>query len=283
MIILDNEYYSHISSKHNYFDLKLGEVWRYRDLIFLFTKRAFTVSYKQTILGPLWLFLNPLMTSVIYVILFGNIAKLGTDGVPQLLFYMAGNAIWQYFSTCLTNNANTFTGNAGLFGKVYFPRLVIPISNMLSAIIRFGIQMIMVMVLLIFFFVRGQVHPNLLAWVLLPVVLVWLGILGMGFGIIISSMTTKYRDLQVLVGFGVQLWMYATPVVYPMSLVHGWLRTLLMINPVTMPIEIFRYAFLGVGTIDLRFAAWSVLVTFVVMFLGIVVFNKVERTFMDTV
>ena len=280
---MEREYYSHISSEHKLLDLKLREVWQYRDLILLFTKRSFTVAYKQTILGSLWLFLNPLMTSVIYVILFGNIAKLGTDGIPQLLFYLSGNAIWSFFSTCLTNNANTFTGNAGLFGKVYFPRLVIPISNVLSTVIRFGIQMIMVVVLLVFYLIRGEVHPHAAAWLLLPLLLLWLAVLGMGCGIMISSMTTKYRDLQVLVGFGVQLWMYATPVVYPISTVHGMLRKILMLNPATMPIELFRYALLGTATIDPGSMVLSMVLTIFVLFLGIVIFNKIERTFMDTV
>ncbi len=279
----DGKYLAHISSKHRWFDLKLDEVWRYRDLILLFTRRSFTVSYKQTILGPLWLFSNPILTSIVYIILFGNIAKLGTDGVPQLLFYLSGNAIWGYFSTCLTNNASTFTSNAGLFGKVYFPRLVVPISNVFSAIIRFGIQMIMVLVLMVIFMIKGSIHPNIFLIILLPLLLIWLGILGMGCGIIISSMTTKYRDLQVLVSFGVQLWMYATPVVYPMSTVSGVLRIILLLNPVTMPIEIFRYILFGTGTIEPLFVGLSLIMTAIVMLLGIMIFNKVERTFMDTV
>ncbi|MDO4515221.1 MAG: ABC transporter permease [Lachnospiraceae bacterium] len=265
------------------FDLKLKEVWQYRDLIWLFTKRGFVVSYKQTILGPLWLFLNPLLTSVVYVILFGNIAKLSTDGIPQLLFYLSGNAIWTYFSGCLSGNASTFTGNARLFGKVYFPRLVIPFSNVLSSILRFGIQMILVLAVLVFYAAKGQVHPNWWAWLLLPVLLLWLGIMGMGIGLIVSSVTTKYRDLSVLVGFGLQLWMYATPVVYPLSVVHGSLRALLLLNPVTQVVELFRYAVLGIGNVSVWNILWSWAVAFAAVLSGIVIFHRIERTFMDTV
>lgn len=293
---MDKKYYTHISAEHRLFDLKLDEVWRARDLIVMFTKRSFAVSYKQTILGPAWLFINPLFTSLIYVVLFGNIARLGTDGIPQLLFYFSGTAMWGYFSGCLSGNANTFTSNAYLFGKVYFPRLVMPLSNVLSQAVRFGIQMCLVVVLMVIYVAGGAVHPHWPALLLIPVVMVWLGVLGMGIGIIVSSLTTKYRDLQVLVSFGLQLWLYGSPVVYPMSTVAGlataagvgggglgWINTLLLVNPVSMPIEIFRYALLGVGTISPASVALSVAVTVCVAFAGIVVFNKVERTFMDTV
>ena len=283
MQMQEEQYYTRITAKHNLFDLKLKEVWQYRDLILLFVKRNFTVSYKQTVLGPLWLFLNPLMTSIVYVILFGNIAKLSTDGVPQLLFYLTGNAFWNFFSVCLSNNANTFTGNAGLFGKVYFPRLVMPLSNVLSALLRFGIQMLLVVVLLVYYLAAGVIHPHWAAWIAIPFVLLQTGLLGMGFGVIVSSMTTKYRDLNVLVSFGISLWMYATPVVYPLSTISGSLRKLLIMNPVTAPIELFRYAVLGSGTILVPCLLISLVVTLAVVLLGIMIFNKVERTFMDTV
>jgi lipopolysaccharide transport system permease protein len=276
--------YTHISAKHNLLDLKLSEVWQYRDLIFLFTRRNFATLYKQTILGPLWLFFSPFMTAIMNMVIFGNIAKLGTDGVPQLLFYLSGNAIWGYFASCVTGNASTFTGNAGLFGKVYFPRLTVPLSNVLSNCIRFGIQMVMVIALLVYYAVTGRVVIHLLRWLLIPVLLLLLGMMGMGCGILISSLTTKYRDLSVLVGFGMGLWMYATPVVYPMSqLGDGILKTLIQLNPVTAPVELFRYAVLGVGTVNMTSMIISVLFTSIVLFLGIVVFNRVERTFMDTV
>lgn len=274
----------HISSKHNWYDLNLKEVWKYRDLIVLFTRRNFVVTYKQTILGPAWIFLTPLFSSIVQAFVFGGIAGIATDGIPALLFYLCSNAVWAYFSTCLTNNANTFTANANVFGKVYFPRLTTPISNVLSSIIRFGIQMILVVVALAYFLFRGAVQPNWLAWLMIPVELVHLGILGMGFGIIISSMTTKYRDLTVLVEFGVSLWMYLTPIVYPLSTVaEGWMRTALMCNPVTVSVEMMRYAILGQGAIHWGFYGLSWAVTAVVAVLGVMIFNKVERNFMDTV
>lgn len=278
------DYHIHISSEHKWYDLNLKEVWRYRDLITLFTKRNFVVSYKQTILGPIWIFLTPLFSSIVQAFVFGGIAGIETDGIPALLFYLCSNAIWGYFSSCLVNNANTFTANSYVFGKVYFPRLTTPLSNVLSSIIRFGIQMVMVLLFMIYFLFQGTVQPNWLAWLVIPVELVHLGVLGMGFGIIISSMTTKYRDLTILVDFGVSAWMYLTPVVYPLStLGEGLGRTLLQINPVTPSMELLRYAILGKGSVNLGFYGLSWAITLVVALLGIMIFNKVEKTFMDTV
>ena len=280
----NDNYHIHISSDYKGFGLRLGEVWQYRELILLCTKRTFKVAYKQTILGPMWLFINPFLTSIVYTILFGNIARLSTDGVPQILFYLTGTAIWGLFSSCLSNNASTFTGNASLFGKIYFPRLTIPISNILSAIIRLGISMCLVMAILIFYCIRGDVSPNWIYWLLLPVIVCWIGLLGMECGILISSVTTKYRDLSVLVSFGLTLWMYATPVVYPLSqLSDGWLRNIILINPVSAPIELFRFAVLGKGTIVFESVVISVVFAIVVGVLSVLVFNKVERTFIDTV
>ena len=277
-------YHTHITSKHRLLDLNLKEVWQYRDLILLFTKRNFTVTYKQTVLGPAWLFLNPLISSIIYAFVFGGIAGIGTDGIPSILFYMCSNAIWIFFSTCVTKNATTFTANAGVFGKVYFPRLTIPISNVISSVIQFGIQMLMVMGFLVYYLVIGEVHPNWGAWLLIPVALLHLGLFGLGCGIVISSMTTKYRDLSILVGFGVQLWMYITPIVYPMSqLGDGLIKSILMVNPVTAPVEMLRYAILGQGTIMPGYLALSWGITIAVVLVGIMIFNKVEKTFMDTV
>lgn len=279
-----SDYHIHISSQHRWFQLNLKEVWQYRDLIYLFTKRSFVVSYKQTILGPAWIFLTPLFSSIVQAFVFGEIAGIETDGVPVLLFYLCSNAIWTFFSTCLINNANTFTENAYVFGKVYFPRLTMPISNVLSCAIRFGIQMILVLLFMVYFLIQGQVAPHWAAWLLIPLELVHLGVLGMGFGIIVSSMTTKYRDLGVLVGFGVSLWMYLTPIVYPLSIAaEGWMKTLLMLNPVTIPVEIIRYAVVGKGTFLWGYYGLSWLLTLAVALLGIMIFNKVERTFMDTV
>ena len=282
------KYHSHISSKHKWFDLKLREVWQYKDLIWLFTKRSFVVTYKQTILGPAWLVLNPVITSFIYAFVFGGIAGMGTDDIPQMAFYMTSTAIWTFFAACLTNNASTFTANASVFGKVYFPRLTTPISNVLSSIIQFMIQFAIAFAFVVYYVIIGQISPNWWAFSLIPLVLIHLGIMGMGLGIIISSMTTKYRDLSVLVGFGVSLWMYATPIVYPLSQLdtqfnNNILKTIFMINPVTMPVEILRYAVLGKGTIDPIFLTTSLIFTILVIVFGIMVFNRVERTFMDTV
>lgn len=277
-------YYNEITADHKWYDLKLKEVWQYRDLIILFTKRNFQVTYKQTILGPAWLFINPLISSLIYCFIFGRIAGMGTNGVPQLLFYLSGNAIWTFFSTSATKNASTFTENANVFGKVYFPRLTIPISNTISAVVTFAIQMIIVIAFLMYYMSRGAVSPHFEAWPLIIIVLLHIGAMGMGCGIIISSMTTKYRDLAVLVSFGIQLWMYITPIVYPLSQVgEGKMRLLLLLNPVTAPVEVFRYAVLGQGIFEPLFLTWSWAFTIIVTVLGIMIFNKVEKTFMDTV
>lgn len=277
-------YHTHITSKRRWFDLNLREVWQYRDLIVLFTKRNFQLTYKQTVLGPAWIFLNPFITSVIFTFVFGGIAGIQTDGVPHILFYLCSNAIWAFFSTCVTKNAQTFTSNARVFGKVYFPRLTIPISNMLSAVIQFFIQMLMVGGFLVYYLIVGKVHPNWTAWLLIPLVLLHLGVMGLGVGIIISSLTTKYRDLAILVTFGVQLWMYATPIVYPLSqLGPGTMKTILLINPVTMPVEILRYAVLGQGTIHFPYLLASLAFTVIVAVFGVMIFNRVEKTFMDTV
>lgn len=278
------EYHTHIESKTKLLDFKLKEVWKYKDLVFLFTKRSFIVKYKQTILGPIWLLLSPFITSVMYNLVFGIIAGLSTEGVPQLLFYMGSNAVWSFFASCLTTTAATFISNANIFGKVYFPRLTMPISSVLSSIINFGIQMIMFSFFWVYFIVVGQVSPN---WVYIPLfilVLIQLGCLGLGCGIIISSLTTKYRDLNILVGFGVSLWMYATPVVYPLSQVTGEkLRILMRINPVSQALETFRFIFLGTGDVSFFWWSISVIITLIILLVGIILFNKVEKTFMDTI
>lgn len=278
------KYHTHISSKQKRFDLNIKEIWRYRDLVFLFTKRRFQLTYKQTILGPAWIFINPFLTSIVFTFLFGKVAGMSTDGVPQFLFYLSSNAIWSFFSASLTNNATTFNSNSRLFGKVYFPRLTVPISNVLSSAINFFVQMIMVMLVLVYYLIKGKVSPNWTAWLLIPFVLLVLGAMGLGLGIIISSLTTKYRDLSILVGFGVTLWMYATPIVYPISqLGDGIIKTILYINPVTAPVELFRYAVLGKGMVSLPLLAVSLAFTTIVLLIGILVFNRVEKTFMDTV
>lgn len=281
---MSSQHHTHITSKHRVLDLNLREVWKYRDLILLFTKRSFVITYKQTILGPAWIFLNPLISSLVYAFVFGGIAGISTDGIPQMLFYLCSNAIWIFFSSGLTKNANVFTANSNVFGKVYFPRLTMPIANVLESVIQFGVQMILVILFLAYYLIIGAVSPNWWAWLLIPVVLLHLGLLSLGCGIIISSLTTKYRDLSIVVTFGIQLWMYATPIVYPMSqLSGGFMETVLKINPVTAPVEIFRYAVLGQGTISWFSYGLSWVITVLVVFVGVMIFNHVEKTFMDTV
>ena len=281
---MNNEYTTVISAKRGWFELNLKEVWRYRDLIWLFTKRSFVLIYKQTILGPAWILLQPLLTTLVFTLVFGGIAGISTDGVPQLLFYMSGTAVWGFFSSCITQTANTFTGNAGVFGKVYFPRLVTPISNVLSSAINFAVQLAMFLAFWLYYVLTGQVSPNYPGILLLPVIMLYLGALGLGCGIIISSMTTKYRDLKLLVTFGVQLWMYITPVVYPVStLGDGFLSKIVLFNPVTCAVESFRWMFLGSEAFNLGYWAISGAVMLTVLTLGILIFNRVEKTFMDTV
>ena len=279
-----NKYHTHLERKNGWFDMNLKEVWQYRDLIWLFTKRSFVLRYKQTILGPAWVILQPLMTTLIFTLVFGGIAGISTDGVPQVLFYMGGNAVWSFFAACLNGTASTFTGNASVFGKVYFPRLVSPISTVLSSMVNFLIQLAMFLCFWVYYLVTGQISPNYLGILTLPAILVYLGLLGLGFGVIVSSLTTKYRDLAMLVSFGVSLWMYITPVVFPVStLGNGGLYKLVMINPVTCAVETFRWAFLGEGAVSLVYWGVSAAVMALVVFFGVVIFSKVEKTFMDTV
>ncbi len=280
----DSNNYICLSPDRSWTDLRLDEVWRYRDLIVLFTKRSFRLTYAQTILGPLWLFLNPFLTSIMFTLVFGYIAGIKTDGIPKFLFFLCGTAVWNFFSACVSENARTFIDNAGLFGKVYFPRLTVPISRVASILIRFLIQISMVLVILFYYYFNGRVSPHFELWIVLPLLLLQLGMMGMGVGIIISSMTTKYRDLSILVGFGIQLWMYGTPVVYPLSqLPQGWMRTVSLLNPATAPVELFRYILLGEGLFVPVSYVWSLAFTVLVAFLGVVVFNWVEKTFLDTV
>lgn len=265
--------------------IDLGEIWRYRDLIQLFVKRDIIVQYKQTILGPLWYIIQPILTVIMNMVVFGGIAKMSTDGVPQALFYMAGNVMWFYFSSCLTSTSSTFIANQGMFGKVYFPRLVVPIATVISNLVRFGVQLALFVVLWIWFFTAGaNVSVNVNVIVLFPVLVLMLAGLGLGFGILVSSMTTKYRDLNILFSFIVSLWMYATPIVYPISMVpEGRLRTLIMLNPMTSIIEAFKYATLGQGYFSWTALGYSFTFMVILLLLGIIIFNKVQRSFMDTV
>ena len=279
----NNNWTTVIKPKTGWFDINLKELFQYKDLIIMFVKRDFKTLYKQTILGPLWIIINPLLTTIMYTIVFGNIANISTDGMPQIVFYMLGTTVWTYFSTCLTKTSATFTGNAAIFGKVYFPRLVTPISTVISGLINFAVQFVMFLGFAIYYYVTGAtIHPNIYI-VITPFLLLQLACLSLGFGVIISSLTTKYRDLAVLVTFGVQLWMYATPVVYPASQIGGKLKTLMMLNPVSPIVESFRYAFLGSGSIPWNFLGISVITTLIVLFIGVVLFSRVEKTFMDTV
>lgn len=278
------ESYARITADEGFSGDDLSEVWRYRDLVWLFVKRGFTVQYKQTILGPLWVVLQPLATSIVWLFVFGGIAQIGTDGVPGILFYLGGNALWSHFSFCTSSNSRTFTDNAYLFGKVYFPRLVMPVANMISSIITFGIRMLVFVPLYLWFFVHGEVGGTLLAIPGTIGLLVLLGAMGIGFGIIFSSFTVKYRDLNVLVGFGMSLWTYATPVVYPLTTITDpMLRIVMQLNPVTAPVELFRSVMFGTGTVEMWAIAYSVIFTLVILAFGIRRFAKVERTFIDTV
>ena len=278
-----------IRPRSGWFDIDLKELWQYRDLVTMFVKRSFTTLYKQTVLGPAWILINPLITTVIFTVVFGGIAGLAEEGVPSFLFYMAGNAVWSFFSSCITGTANTFVSNAGLFGKVYFPRLTMPISQVLIALVNLGIQMLMFFIFWVWFYFFGQEYGtvSMNIWVLaLPAVLLLVMVLGLGVGIIVSSLTTKYRDLAIVVGFGVQLWMYATPVVYSMSEIAAnspRLLILMRLNPMTEPVLVFRYALLGCGEISPLWLLYSAVFSLVMLAVGVVLFSRVEKTFMDTV
>lgn len=279
-----------IKPRNKLFEVNLKEIWDYRDLLTLFVKRNIITQYKQTILGPLWFVIQPALTVLMYMVVFGGIAGIPTDGVPQPLFYLGGICMWQYFSSCLTSTSNTFVSNAGIFGKVYFPRLIMPLATVTSNLVRFGIQVGLFVIVYVYYAIIGQApSPN---WYLLlfPVLVVMMAGLALGFGIIISSMTTKYRDLQVLFSFVVQLWMYATPIVYPLSQVAGKVKfgvnvyKVMCINPVTPIIETFKYGALGAGEfIGWGWLAYSFAFMIVLLSLGILTFNRVQKSFMDTV
>lgn len=267
-----------------WFDLHLGDLWRYRDLITLFVRRDFVAIYKQTILGPLWYLIQPLLTTIVFTVIFGRVARIPTDGLPPALFYLAGLTPWNYFAGCLTKTSNTFISNATIFGKVYFPRLAVPLSIVISGLIGFVIQVALFLGFLAFYAVKGTalaVNPLLLLF--LPLLMIQVAALGLGFGIIVSSLTTKYRDLSFLISFGVQLWMYATPIVYPSSRIPERWLWLISLNPMTPVVELFRYAFLGTGTIHPWQVGLSLAITLLVLCCGIVLFSRVEKSFMDSV
>ncbi len=277
-----------IQPKTKWFDLKLKQVLEYRDLIFLFVKRNFVSKYKQTVLGPIWAVIQPLLTTVVFTLVFGNIAGLAPGGVPSFVFYLSGTILWTYFSSCLTQTANTFVANSHIMGKVYFPRLVMPISTVFSEMIGLAIQYVFLIIFLVYYTVTGQgVHPNL--WILMtPLMILQLAVLSLGFGIIVSALTTKYRDLAMLVAFGTQLWMYASPIAYDMFSMGafapgGKWHALYMCNPITSIVNLFRYGYLGIGTMEWNyyFIGWAT--TIVIFLIGVVLFNRIEKTFMDTV
>jgi len=266
------------------FELNLGNLWQYRDLIILFVKRDLAVVYKQTILGPLWFFVQPLFSSIMFTLVFGRIAGISTEGVPHFLFYLSGLVCWNYFAECLTATSNTFSANAQIFGKVYFPRLVIPISIVTSNLIKFAIQNLLLMGFYMYFVMAESslLRPSAMI-VLYPLLVLQMAILGLGFGILISSLTTKYRDLGMLLGFGMQLWMYATPIVYPLSQVPEKYHHYLTLNPMTSVITTFRAILFDMGVINFAALHVSWCTTFGILIIGILTFNRMEKSFMDTI
>ena len=281
----ETEEWTLVIRPHNrLFELHLADVWRYRDLLWMFVRRDFVAVYKQTILGPLWFFIQPLLTTLIFTIIFSGVAKIPTDGFPAMLFYLAGMTPLNYFSTCLTKTSNTFVANAGIFGKVYFPRLIVPLSIVVSTIIQFGIQFLLFIAVLVYYLMAGAAISPQWGWivVLTPALVLLMAALGLGAGIVVSSLTTKYRDFTFLIAFGVQLMMYATQIIYPMSSIPEKWRWLIQLNPMTAPVEAFRAIFLG-GPIPWSALGFSTAITAVLLFVGIVIFNRVEKSFMDTV
>lgn len=272
-----------IKANNSFFSINAKEVWHYRDLMIMLVKRDFITFYKQTILGPIWFFIQPLMTTITYLVLFGQIAKLSTDGAPQIAFYLAGITIWNYFSESLNKTSTVFKDNASLFGKVYFPRLIMPLSIVVSGLMKFAIQFALFIVVVLYFtFVKESIHPNI--WILItPILILLMASFALGMGMVFSSLTTKYKDMIFLLTFGIQLFMYATPVVYPSSAIPGQYKWLLQINPLTGIFECFRYAYLGTGSfrpMDLVISGIEILV---ILIIGVLVYNKVEKSFMDTV
>lgn len=279
----DIKFETKFSAEKKVFDLNIKEIFKYKDLIYLLVKRNLLISYKQTILGPLWIILSPFVTSIVFSFIFGQVAGISTDGIPQLLFYMTGNTIWGYFIKIFLENSKTFISNASVFGKVYFPRLIVPIANVINSLINLGVQSIMVII--IYFYYKMLGIPIFISKYifLLPIILIQVGLLGLGCGIIVSAITTKYRDLAIAVDLGTQLWMYITPIVFPLSSTTGLMRKIILINPMTIPVEIFRKALLGTGEFNLEYWLLSLSITVIVSLIGILLFNRVEKTFIDTI
>ncbi|MDF1673514.1 MAG: ABC transporter permease [Vicingaceae bacterium] len=271
-----------LKPKRNLLDINLKQIYQYRDLLFLFVKRDIITTYKQTILGPIWFFVQPILTMVIYVFIFGKVAKISTDDIPQPLFYISGIIMWNYFSSCFSLTANTFTGNAGIFGKVFFPRLIVPLSQITSNLIKFCIQFILFLIVFFYYLNSNAITPSYLI-VLLPVLILIIAVLGLGLGLIFSSLTTKYKDLKFLMQFGIQLLMYATPVIYPLSTIPAQYQFWFKLNPLTHVIETFKTAFLGSGQFSLTGLLYSCIFTTFTLIIGVIIFNKTEQNFMDTV
>jgi lipopolysaccharide transport system permease protein len=274
-----------IEPRSSIFQLNLKEVWRYQYLLKMFVKRDLVAVYKQTILGPIWFFIQPILTTIMYVVVFGNIAGISTDGLPRMLFYLAGITTWNYFSETLNTTSSTFITNANIFGKVYFPRLVLPLSKVISGLIKFAIQFLLFALVLIYYILKGSnVHPDLLGIILVtPVVLIIMAGLSLGLGLILSSLTTKYRDLVFLITFGIQLGMYATPVIIPASAFSSKYKWIVDLNPLSSLVEAFRKVYLGAGELSWSWLGYSFVFMTVILVLGVVIFNRVEKTFMDTV
>ena len=281
---LKNEHWDLIiEGKSSLFDVKFADVWRYRDLLLMFVKRDFVSTFKQTILGPLWFFIQPLLTTITFTFIFGNLAGISTDGIPKPLFYMAGITPWNYFSDCLNKTSNVFSANAGIFGKVYFPRLIMPLSIVVSNLMRFGVQMIMFIIILIYYHFTGSQIEIKNSLILFPILVLLMAFLGLGLGMIITSLTTKYKDLQFLLQFGVTLLMYATTVIYPLSAAPEKYKKYIELNPMTGIIEAFRFSFLGKGEFSAGSLCYSSLLTILILIVGIIIFNKTERSFVDTI
>jgi lipopolysaccharide transport system permease protein len=283
MDIVDQQWDLIIKPNRRWFDLRLADIYRHRDLLFLFVKRDFVSVYKQTILGPLWFFLQPLLMTITFAVIFGKIAGIGTEGIPYMPFYLAGITLWNFFSETLTKASDTFSTNANIFGKVYFPRFIVPLSIVISNLIKLAVQFLLFFVFWAVFVWRGSIEPNWTMMWLVPILILNMGILGLAIGTIVTSVTTKYRDLKFLVQFGVQLLMYASPIVYPLSLVSDRYRILIQLNPVTPMIESFKAAFLGTHGHSMWALGLSILNTILLFFLSLLIFNKVEKSFMDTV
>jgi len=272
-----------IKPRQKLLNLNLKEIWQYRDLLTMFVKRDVVTVYKQTVLGPIWFFVQPIMTMLVYVIVFGNIAGISTDGIPKPLFYLSGIIIWNYFSECFMQTSNTFSVNQDMFGKVYFPRLVMPLSKVVSGLIKFIIQFILFLILYTYFILNGVVVSLSWSILLVPFLILLMAGLGLGLGLLFTSLTTKYRDFRFLVQFGIQLLMYATPIIYPMSLIEGDLKNIISLNPLAHIVEAFKYSFLGQGNLSLYGLVYATVFTILILIGGVLIFNKTERNFVDTV